>query len=80
MESSLSSKNRVRSTAGVGVNPTFSSKKFKKLQLLDRKISKLTDTLYLRKICNPKQYEKDLIKLETLDQKRKEVRLTKSKK
>jgi len=78
MKSSLSKKNGVGTTAGTGVNPVFSSKKFKKMQLLDRQISRLKNTLNLRKLLNPKQYQKDLEKIEKLDLKRKETRLTKS--
>lgn len=76
MKNSLSKKNGVGTTAGVGANPTSSSKKFKKMQLLDRQISRLKNTLNLRKLLNPKQYQKDLEKIEKLDLKRKETRLT----
>jgi hypothetical protein len=46
------------------------------MQLLDRQISRLKNTLNLRKLLNPKQYQKDLEKIEKLDLKRKETRLT----
>lgn len=78
MKNSLSKKNGVGTTAGVGANPTSSYRKFKKMQLLDRQISRLKNTLNLRKLLNPKQYQKDLEKIEKLDLKRKETRLTKS--
>jgi hypothetical protein len=86
MESSSSKKNGVGTTAGAGVNPVSPYKKFKKMQLLDRKISKLTNNLKElikwawyppRHYQNSIKIEKLKIKLETLDQKRKELRLTK---
>lgn len=101
MESSLSKKNGVEITAGAGVNPVSPSKKFKKLQLLDRKISKIDKLirlitfdirLYQQIEARWRQVDKTnynkllekLNKLETkkfnLDQKRKELRLTKIKK
>jgi hypothetical protein len=76
MKSSLSKKNGVCTTAGAGVNPVFSYKKFKKMQKLDREISRLKKRQFITKMFNPKQHEKDLKNIEILDTKRKETRLT----
>jgi hypothetical protein len=86
MKSSLSKKNGVCVTAGAGVNPAFSYKKFKKMQKLDRKISKLTNNLkeLIRWACThpPSHFKNSIkikklkIKLFNLDTKRKETRLT----
>ena len=88
MKSSLSKKNGVQATAGAGVNPVFSYKKFKKMQKLDRQISKLTNNLkwLIRWACThpPSHFKNSIkikklkIKLEKLDTKRKKTRLTKT--
>jgi hypothetical protein len=79
MKSSLSKKNGVCTTAGAGVNPAFSYKKFKKMQKLDREISKelafRSGSIF--KLClSEKQKIKSDLKLFNLDTKRKETRLT----
>lgn len=77
MKSSLSKKNRVEITAGTGVNPVSSSKKFKQMQKLDRAISKELNfrRSAIYKYClSSKLKAKCDEKFLKLDQKRKELR------
>lgn len=87
-KSSLSYKNREGTTTGAGANPVFlpNFKHFKRLQKLDREISRLDNTIRWQKVqINVWKKEKDikkLLKLEekrnNLDQKRKIARYKKS--
>lgn len=82
MKSSLRSKNSGSLPAGTGANPVFSSKfkKFKKLQKLDREISKLDVQIAKNRLflfLNPqlkKNIEKNIIKRRKLDLERKATR------
>jgi len=79
MESSLSRQNGAGTAAGAGASPVFSSKqkhkRFKQLQSLDRKISKIQKKQFLVKMFNEKLYLINVEKVIKLDTKRKEVRL-----
>ena len=79
MKSSLIRQNGVGTTAGAGASPVFSSKqkhkRFKALQSLDRRISKIQKRQFLVKIFNEKLYLTNVEKLIKLDTRRKEVRL-----
>jgi len=79
MKSSLSRQNGAGTTAGAGASPVFSSKqkhkRFKQLQSLDRRISKIQKRQFLVKMFNKKLYLTNIEKVIKLDTKRKEVRL-----
>jgi len=87
-KSSLSYKNREGTATGTGANPVFlpSFKNFKRLQKLDREISRLDNTIRWQKVeINVWEKEKDIKKLlklkekrNNLDQKRKIARYKKS--
>lgn len=75
MENSLSKKNGVEITTGAGVNPAFPSKQFKKIQKLDREISKLENQrISIMCLLYPHELVKINQKIEKLDLKRKLAR------
>ena len=78
-KSSLTRKNGVEITTGAGASPTFSTikkyKRFKMIQLLNRKISKLKKLGFLE-INNPTMFSKNQLKIISLSEKLKNSIIT----